>query len=488
MKVGCLTRIIRSPVLLMTGFTIVVCLVFLFAVNMLLRNITSTTELMSDEIGKSLDATQAVHLDNVRASLRLVRSMAFDPLFNLDAKQLNDILLQIKTDKAVKSAFFLDTGENVLADGLDVEEIPLLGKPLPKEFQIKPDTSENHFAVRGGDLVYSHVFDDQGDPIGRLQVRFSLAKIRDIERRFSEASDAVIRQKKRSAVWIVACAILAISFALLVIFFVFRRMTRKFTAFVTDLDKGSDHVARVSAAISESGGTLRTGVREQNDALSEMAARMTEISESAQKNMDNARKTDRHMAQTHDVIDSARRIQGELNAAMMTIRSENEEVTKILSVINDIAFQTRLLALNASIEAARAGETGAGFAVVADEVGNLAIRVEKAADQINTLTEHAKKSMKNGETLGIQTDKAFEEIWESIAREKELVAGISDSSEDQIKGLERVRESLFQMGHINKRNMDGSEKFADFAEHLRTQSERLVRRTRELEELSGIRR
>jgi methyl-accepting chemotaxis protein len=144
-----------------------------------------------------------------------------------------------------------------------------------------------------------------------------------------------------------------------------------------------------------------------------------------------------------------------------------KEIASKISIIEEIARQTNLLALNAAIEAARAGEHGKGFAVVAAEVRKLAERSQKAAGEINSLSNTTVKvSEKAGEML--------DRLVPDIQKTAELVQEISAASREQDTGSELINKALQQLEKVIQQNASAAEEMASTTEELTGQSDQLI--------------
>jgi methyl-accepting chemotaxis protein len=159
--------------------------------------------------------------------------------------------------------------------------------------------------------------------------------------------------------------------------------------------------------------------------------------------------------------------------AMGVISRGSEEVTDIVRVIDDIAFQTNLLALNASVEAAHAGDTGRGFAIVANEVRTLSQRTSEAALEIKNLISNSSDQVATGRILVEKSNQKLEQIVSVASTVSELVADISEQSDQQRVSIDEVNTAMGDMESMTAKNSDLAEQSAKVSAFLSTQSEGL---------------
>ena len=207
-----------------------------------------------------------------------------------------------------------------------------------------------------------------------------------------------------------------------------------------------------SQEISVASDDLSRRTEQQAASLEETAAALEQITATVRKTAEGAQ-------ETRDVVNSAKagaetggRVVAQAMAAMGEIEGSAQQISQIISVIDEIAFQTNLLALNAGVEAARAGDAGRGFAVVASEVRALAQRSADAAKEIKTLISDSTAKVGQGVKLVGETGQALEKIVEEVGRINTLVVEIASAAQEQATGLAQVNVAVNQMDQVTQQN------------------------------------
>jgi methyl-accepting chemotaxis protein len=206
--------------------------------------------------------------------------------------------------------------------------------------------------------------------------------------------------------------------------------------------------------------SVASAASQQAASIEETSASLEELSAMTQMNTDNAVKAEKLMRDSSDKVHQVNLIMTELNGSMASISQSSEEISKIASTIEGIAFQTNLLALNAAVEAARAGEAGAGFAVVADEVRNLAMRTAAAARNTSELIGQSVGNVHHGSALAGRTVEAFKGLSESADKVSALMGEISGSSREQASGISQLNETVRDMSTAIQQNAATADQLA----------------------------
>ncbi len=202
---------------------------------------------------------------------------------------------------------------------------------------------------------------------------------------------------------------------------------------------------------------------------------MEEITSTVQNNAEHAQQADQLVRASAEVARQGKESMELVETTMEDIRSASAKIAEIVALIDGIAFQTNILALNASVEAARAGEHGRGFAVVAQEVRTLAQRSANAAQDIRQLIDDSVARTQHGAEIVHKAGATMQEIFASITKVNDVIAEISAGSREQSIGIHEVNAAVSQMDTMTQQNAAMVEHNSDTSTAMRDQAERLTR-------------
>ncbi|MDQ2822776.1 MAG: methyl-accepting chemotaxis protein [Pseudomonadota bacterium] len=236
---------------------------------------------------------------------------------------------------------------------------------------------------------------------------------------------------------------------------------------------GTETIATASREIASGNLDLSSRTERQAGTLEETASAMEELTGTVRQNADNARQANVLAESASEVAVRGGTVVSQVVETMASIHESSKKIVDIISVIDSIAFQTNILALNAAVEAARAGEQGRGFAVVATEVRNLAQRSASAASEIKSLIGNSVERVETGARLVNSAGTTMEEIVISVKRVTDIMAEISNASQEQSIGIDSVNRAVGEMDEATQQNAALVEQAASAAASLETEAQTL---------------
>lgn len=242
---------------------------------------------------------------------------------------------------------------------------------------------------------------------------------------------------------------------------------------LSQINVTSEQVSGEADRMSSGAQSLSSGTVEQAAAVEELSSSIQEISRqvnSTSQDADNARKASTGAMTQLQICDQKMKA---LTEAIDDISRSSRQIGGIIKTIEDISFQTNILALNASVEAARAGEAGKGFSVVADEVQSLANKSAESAKNITELIENSIKQVQYGASLSEDTTKALLGVVAGGQQSTEMMMRIAESATQQAQSLEQLTEGMRQIADVVQTNAATAEESAASAQELQSHAENL---------------
>ena len=231
-------------------------------------------------------------------------------------------------------------------------------------------------------------------------------------------------------------------------------MNNMITQMLQDNQTDGIHLEESSTKLSQNVNILNQNANNQAASLEEIAASITEISENINQT---SQKTQEMYKLSSDTKHSSQEGKNLANKTVVSMDEINEKVQTIneaISVIDQIAFQTNILSLNAAVEAATAGEAGKGFAVVAQEVRNLAARSAQAAQEIKILVESATTQTKEGKKISSKMILGFEELESKINETNQLINDVTNTAKEQTQGMNLISDNINGLDSFTQENAE----------------------------------
>ena len=251
-------------------------------------------------------------------------------------------------------------------------------------------------------------------------------------------------------------------------------ITDSVTKLVSEIQLSTSQVEHGSVQISQSTQELMASFEQQSATMSELKEAVGILTNKTQKNASDAQSANSLSGQVQAAAATGTKHMEDMSAVMGEIRQSSEDIARVASIIEGIAFQTNLLALNASVEAARAGEHGKGFAVVAEEVRSLAGRSAQAAKDTSDMISKSLSRSVEGVSKSAETAEALQKIVEITAGVTDMVSNIANGSKEQAEEIRKIQSSIESIHSGAADNADAVQRNASVSEELSNQASTLM--------------
>ncbi len=235
-----------------------------------------------------------------------------------------------------------------------------------------------------------------------------------------------------------------------------------------------EHLENSSSTMTQSVTNLANKANQQAASLEETAAAVEEITSITRNNANNAVKMSELGSTVKTEVSNGMNLANETSSSMDQINEQVTAINEAITVIDQIAFQTNILSLNAAVEAATAGEAGKGFAVVAQEVRNLASRSADAANEIKALVESAANKANQGKKVSDNMITGYESLNENFNQTIELIEDVSRASKEQMTGIEQINDAVTMLDRVTQENASEANSVAQIAQDVSKLANELV--------------
>jgi methyl-accepting chemotaxis protein len=234
------------------------------------------------------------------------------------------------------------------------------------------------------------------------------------------------------------------------------------------------HLETSASTMTESVNNLANKANQQAASLEETAAAVEEITSITRNNANNASQMSKLGGKVQGAVSDGMVLANQTSEAMDEINAQVKSINEAISVIDQIAFQTNILSLNAAVEAATAGEAGKGFAVVAQEVRNLASRSAEAANEIKNLVQTAASKTNEGKKVSDEMIKGYETLNTNTNETISLIEDVSAASKEQMTGIEQINDTVTMLDKVTQENANDASSVAKIANDVSILANNLV--------------
>lgn len=254
----------------------------------------------------------------------------------------------------------------------------------------------------------------------------------------------------------------------------------EFNAFIKRIDDTLQSVSHSTVSLQHASTEIAKGSQELASRTEQAAANLQQTSASMEQiaavvnnASESAQQANQLALSTRDIAHQGLNAMQGVQKTMGSISESSSQIGEIVTMIESIAFQTNILALNASVEAARAGEHGRGFAVVAQEVRILASRTSEASKSISELISTSSERTLSGVSQVKAASDTLHSMMQSIERVADVVAEISAGAKEQSVGIGQVNDAVNELDSMTQHNASMVEESSAAAAELREQADRL---------------
>ncbi len=359
--------------------------------------------------------------------------------------------------------------------------------------------STSTFIQPGLDLEFQvdtgYIFNSNGEKVGHIEVVQDITKIKSMQNYLDESANNMLVEMEKFADGDLTVALpVKTTDVIGKLFGGFNKSVKHIGYMIEKIDESVKATASAAYQISSSAEELAAGGQEQSTQTSDISCAVEEMSKTISETTKNtnlasekaksaglkAKEGGSVIKETIKGMDRISEVVSKSAETVFTLGKNSDRIGEIVQVIDDIADQTNLLALNAAIEAARAGEQGRGFAVVADEVRKLSERTTKATKEIALMikqiqqdTNDAVKSMQlgtkevdNGKLLAKKAGVVLEAIILESEKVSDIVAQVASSGEEQNSGVAQISQNLDGINKVTRESTAGIQQIARAAEDL----------------------
>lgn len=300
---------------------------------------------------------------------------------------------------------------------------------------------------------------------------------------FISLASGVTMGRNITSHWVVLGCLSTVIISQYIAWLVSANIDKSVKSVLVNLSDTSDNLTILSKELTTAAHKLAEGSSEQAASIQETSSTLEESSSMVHQTTQNTKEAEVIARQTKEFANKGNSEMQVMLQAMEELKRSSAEISKIIKVIDEIAFQTNILSLNAAVEAARAGDAGKGFAVVAEEVRNLAQRSAQAAKDTSGIIESNIALSEKCLTITEQVGNSLSEINDESSKVSGLLEEISTASQEQEIGIGQINQAVSQMERVIHTNATTAQESATSADQLTVYSGTIKNIMSELDQL-----
>lgn len=364
------------------------------------------------------------------------------------------------THSAYLKLYYLGIPIIVITVSLIIISIISLNKRISRPILSLRDAAEK---IADGNLQVNLAELESGDEIGELVASFQRMQLGLEEQakavQIFASGDLTVKSVPRSEDDILAHAL--------------NKAIESLGSLVGQINLSADQVSVGSSQVAGGSQALAAGAAEQASSIEALSQAVNKVAQQAEDNANRVRRGNKYVLQASEGVEQSNAEMIRLSDAMQDMEEVSEQITSIIGMIEDIAFQTNILSLNAAVEAARAGVAGKGFAVVADEVRNLATKSAEAAQKTSELIHRSRERVKAGKLIASDVAAVLETVKGRAGKVHVVIEEIEEASVEQTQAIADITQGIDQISSVVQTNAATAEESSASSEELSAQAAQL---------------
>lgn len=455
---------LKAKLILLAGIPI---LGLIISAIIAMQGITSLESSINAFSKKRLPITQLI--SEVRIQMNAISRLVWQALASQDQSSQTKTKANIQNRIAELEVRFTDLSNIglVSANKINLEKLRSLWNPQKEKYQFIVANLNNENAINLQNKMVETIA--PADEI--TEILLAMGKIMDqANKNTTQEAQTVINQVKMI---MISCSIIVSIIGFLWATLLNINLNKTFSKISDDLDMAGTQVESASEEMSKSSQLLSSSSVEGAASLEETVASLDEINTQVSLNSERSLLAQNLSSSAKTLSQTGESQLKNLLTSISEIEVSSNKIQDIIGIIDDIAFQTNLLSLNAAVEAARAGDQGKGFAVVADAVRSLSQRTANSAKEISKLISESAVKTVSGVQLASSSHKVLQEVFTVIEKLANLNNEIAIASKEQSLGLQQISIAINQLDSATQSNAAAAEETSSTAEELSAQSREL---------------